>query len=163
MNSLKEGDIIPEFSLREQNGNIFDIKSVLGRKNIVIYFYPKDSSPGCTRQACNFRDHSDAFDEAGAVVIGISGQSVESHKVFADKYNLVYPLLSDTGNKVRKMFGVPSSFFGLIPGRVTYVANKQGKIISVYNSQTKIDNHIDEAFKVALMLKKDGTGQKPPL
>lgn len=154
MDPLKEGDKIPDFSLRDQNGDLFDIKNVLGRKNLVIYFYPKDGSPGCTRQACNFRDQSSAFDEADAMLIGISGQSVASHKEFAETNNLKFPLLSDEDNKVRKMFGVPSSFFGIIPGRVTYVVNKEGRIIYRYSSQTQIERHVDEALKVALILKK---------
>jgi len=152
--ALKEGDKIPEFSLRDQNGELFDIKNVLSRKNLVIYFYPKDGTPGCTRLACNFRDQSSAFDAADAMVIGISGQSVASHKEFAEANNITFPLLSDTENKVRKMFGVPSTFFGILPGRVTYIVNKEGKIIYIYSSQTQIERHVDEALKVALILKK---------
>jgi peroxiredoxin Q/BCP len=152
--ALKEGDKIPDFSLRDQNGDLFDIKNVLGRKNLVIYFYPKDGSPGCTRQACNFRDQSSAFDEADAIVIGISGQSVASHREFAETNDLTFPLLSDTDNKVRRMFGVPSSFFGIVPGRVTYVVNKEGRIVYIYNSQSQVERHVDEALKVALVLKK---------
>ncbi len=153
-NPLKEGDKIPFFSLRDQNGDLMDIKELIGRKNLVIYFYPKDGSPGCTRQACNFRDQSSAFDEADAKVIGISGQSVESHKRFAEAHNLTFPLLSDEDNKVRKMFGVPSDLFGILPGRVTYVVNKEGRIIYIYSSQTQVERHVDEALKVALVLKK---------
>jgi len=154
MDPLKEGDKIPYFSLRDQNGDLFEIKNVLGRKNLVIYFYPKDGSPGCTRQACNFRDQSSAFDEADAIVIGISGQSVESHREFAETNSLTFPLLSDGDNNVRKMFGVPSSFFGIIPGRVTYVVNKEGRIVYIYSSQSNIERHVDEALKIALILKK---------
>lgn len=160
MDPLKEGDKVPDFSLRDQNGDLFDIKNVLGRKNLVIYFYPKDGSPGCTRQACNFRDQSSAFDEADAIVIGISGQSVASHKEFAEAYNLAFPLLSDGDNKVRKMFSVPSSFFGIVPGRVTYVVNKEGRIVYIYSSQSRIERHVDEALKVALVLKKSEKAMK---
>ncbi len=154
MDPLKEGDKIPYFSLRDQNGVPLDIKELIGRKNLVIYFYPKDGSPVCTRQACNFRDQSEAFDEADAIVIGISGQSVDSHKRFAEANNLTFPLLSDEDNKVRKMFGVPSDLFGILPGRVTYVVNKEGRIIYIYRSQTQVERHVDEALKFSWVLKK---------
>jgi len=157
MKSIQVGDKIPDFSLRDQNGDIFDIKTVLGRKNLVIFFYPQDGSHGCTKQACYFRDHSEAFDETDAVIIGISGQSVESHKDFAESYNLRYPLLSDEGDNVRKLFGVPSKMFGLIPGRVTYVADKEGKVVYIFNSQTQVERHVDETLKIALVLKKTET------
>ena len=100
---------------------------MLGRKKLVIFFYPQDGSLNCTKEACYFRDLSDVFEEADAIVIGISGQSVESHKEFAEKNRLKYTLLSDTGNNVRKLFGVPGRVFGLIPGRVTYVADQVGQ------------------------------------
>ena len=85
MNKIKTGSRIPTFTLPDQNGNLFDISSVLGKKNLVIYFYPKDDSPGCTKEACSFRDQFDVFKEADAVIVGISGQSVESHKEFAEE------------------------------------------------------------------------------
>src|SRR5690606_29106196 len=120
----------------------------VGKKNLVLFFYPKDDTPGCTREACSFRDHYEAFQDAGAEVIGISGQSVESHKNFAQKHRLTYQLLSDEGNKVRKLFGVPSDLFGLLPGRVTYIANQQGKVIYVFNSQMQVEKHVEEALNV---------------
>ena len=80
MNEIKIGSSLPAFSLPDQNGTLFDISSVIGKKNLVIYFYPKDDSPGCTKEACSFRDQFEVFKEADAVIIGISGQSVESHK-----------------------------------------------------------------------------------
>jgi thioredoxin-dependent peroxiredoxin len=107
---------------------VINISDFIGKKSLVLFFYPKDDTPGCTREACSFRDHYEAFLDAGAEVIGISGQSVESHKNFAQKHNLKYHLLSDEGNKVRKLFGVPTNLFGLLPGRVTYVADKTGKV-----------------------------------
>jgi peroxiredoxin Q/BCP len=134
--------------LPDQNGNLFDINSVLGKKNLVIYFYPKDDSPGCTAQACSFRDQFEVFKEAEAVIIGISGQSVKSHKEFAEKHRLSFTLLSDEGNKIRKQFGVPTNLLGLLPGRVTYIADKTGKVIYVFNSQTKATKHVDEALRI---------------
>jgi peroxiredoxin Q/BCP len=148
MNKIKKGSTIPAFILPDQNGNLFDINSVLGKKNLVIYFYPKDDSPGCTKEACSFRDQFEVFNEADAVIIGISGQSVESHKEFAEKHRLSFTLLSDKGNKIRKQFGVPTSMLGLLPGRVTYVADKNGKVIYVFNSQTQATKHVDEALRI---------------
>jgi thioredoxin-dependent peroxiredoxin len=127
---------------------MFDINTVLGRKNLVIYFYPKDDSPGCTAQACSFRDQFDVFTEADAVIIGISGQSVKSHKEFAEKHRLSFTLLSDKGNNVRKLFGVPTNFLGLVPGRVTYIADKTGQVIYVFNSQMDATKHVDEALRI---------------
>ena len=148
MAKLSVGSLIPQFSLKDQNGNPFNISSVLGKKNLVIYFYPKDDSPGCTKEACSFRDQFEVFNEADAVIIGISSQSVKSHKEFAEKYRLKYTLLSDEENQVRKLFGVPTNLLGLIPGRVTYVANKQGKIVYLFNSQIKAEQHVSEALKI---------------
>ncbi len=148
MTKLSVGSTIPQFSLKDQNGNSFDISSVIGKKNLVIYFYPKDDSPGCTKEACSFRDQFEVFTEADAVIIGISSQSVKSHKEFAEKYRLNYTLLSDEENQVRKLFGVPTNLLGLIPGRVTYVANKQGKVVYLFNSQIKAEQHVSEALKI---------------
>jgi peroxiredoxin Q/BCP len=148
MEKISIGSIIPGFSLNDQNGNLFDIATVLGQKNLVIYFYPKDDSPGCTKQACSFRDQFAVFADADAVVIGISSQSVKSHKEFAEKYRLNYTLLSDQDEKVRKLFGVPTNLLGLIPGRVTYIVNKAGKVVFIFNSQMKAEQHVDEAVKI---------------
>jgi peroxiredoxin Q/BCP len=153
MKALQIGDMIPEFSLPDQNGSLFDIKSVLGQKKLVIYFYPKDDSPGCTKEACYFRDLYEVFSEADAVIIGISGQSVESHKKFALKHRLSFTLLSDTGNKIRKLFGVPTNAFGLLPGRVTYVADRDGKVVYIFSSQIQAERHVDEALKILKELK----------
>ena len=148
MNEIKIGSVIPSFTLPDQIGNVFDINSVIGQKNLVIYFYPKDDSPGCTKEACSFQDQFEVFKEADAVIIGISGQSVESHKEFALKHRLTFTLLSDEGNKIRKQFGVPTNFLGLLPGRVTYVADKTGKVIYIFNSQTQATKHVDEALRI---------------
>jgi peroxiredoxin Q/BCP len=147
MNEIKIGSSIPTFTLPDQNGNLFDINSVLGKKNLVIYFYPKDDSPGCTKEACSFRDQFEVFKEADAVIIGISGQSVKSHKEFAEKHRLSFTLLSDERNKIRKQFGVPSDLLGLIPGRMTFVADKKGKVVYVFNSQSQAEKHVDEALR----------------
>ena len=145
---IKVGDIIPEIVLKNQNGEIFNLKKETAGKNVVLFFYPKDDTQGCTKQACSFRDQYEDFAVANTVVIGISGQSVESHKKFAEKHRLSYTLLSDEGNKIRKKFGVPTNFFGLLPGRVTYVIDKNGKVIYIFNSQTRIDDHITKTLEV---------------
>jgi len=146
MNKIIVGSKIPSFTLKDQNGQPFVIDSVLGKKNLVIYFYPKDDTPGCTKEACAFRDQYEDFTDADALVIGISSDDVESHKNFAEKYNLSFTLLSDEGGKLCKQFGVPTSFLGMFPGRVTYVVNKQGVVIHIFNSQMNATKHIDEAL-----------------
>jgi thioredoxin-dependent peroxiredoxin len=152
--SLQIGDIIPQFSLQDQDGNLFDVNTIIGKKKLVVFFYPQDGSHGCTAEACYFRDLTELFDEADARIIGISGQSVESHKNFAEKFKLNYPILSDEGDTVRKLFGVPSQYFGLVPGRVTYIADRQSKIVHVFNSSVNPERHVDEALKACLILKK---------
>jgi peroxiredoxin Q/BCP len=148
LNTLSIGSQIPKFELLDQNGNLFDINSVIGKKNLVIYFYPKDDTPGCTIEACSFRDSYEKFSDVDAFIVGISSQSVESHKAFAIKHNLSFTLLSDTENVVRKLFKVPTNFLGLLPGRVTYIVDKSGIIIYVFNSQFKASQHVEEALAI---------------
>lgn len=148
MKKIEVGSKVPIFELNDQNGELFKLETVLGKNNLVIYFYPKDDSPGCTKEACSFRDQFKVFADADAIIIGINAQSVESHFKFAQKHRLNYTLLSDTGNGVRKLFGVPSSFFGLIPGRVTYVVNKEGKIMYLFNSQIQAEKHVNETLRI---------------
>lgn len=148
MKKIEIGSKIPSFALQNQFDQLFAIDSVLGKKNLVIYFYPKDDTPGCTKEACSFRDQFEVFEEADAMIIGISGQSVESHKQFAEKHRLNYTLLSDEGNIVRKLFGVPTNLFGLIPGRVTYVIDKSGKVVFMFNSQYQAEKHVEETLRI---------------
>lgn len=153
MEKISVGSTIPSFELKDQQGDLFQLDAVLGKKNLVIYFYPKDDSPGCTREACAFRDQFEVFKDADAIVIGINGQSVESHYNFAQKHNLNYTLLSDNENKVRKLFGVPDQLFGLLSGRVTYVINKAGRVVYVFNSQTQAEKHVENALQILQDLK----------
>lgn len=148
MKELKVGDKAPDFSLPDQEGKIFRLAEVLGKKNLVIYFYPKDDTPGCTAEACTFRDVYEDFAKEDALVIGISGDSAESHKKFASKHRLPFTLLSDGDGEVRKMFGVPSSLMGLMPGRVTYVVDKKGIVRLVFNSLLKAKQHVDSALGI---------------
>lgn len=146
-NPLKVGDKIPSFQLKDQSGDNFDIDQYIGNTAMVIYFYPKDDTPGCTKEACSFRDAYEAFTDKNIKVIGISSDDVESHKNFAAKYNLPFTLLADTKSEVRGLFGVRDNAFGLIPGRVTYVIDKKGEIIFMYDSQLKAAKHIEESIK----------------
>ncbi|RFC55755.1 peroxiredoxin [Brumimicrobium aurantiacum] len=146
--SIEVGDQCPLFSLKDQEGKAFNIEEVLGKENIIIYFYPKDDTPGCTKQACSFRDAFEDFTKADAKVIGISSDNEESHKKFAQKHQLPFTLLADTQKSVRKAFGVPTNLLGLIPGRVTYVVDKKGIVQGVFNSQMKVEQHVDEALSI---------------
>jgi len=145
MKKIEVGDKVPTFSLKNQNDEIFTVNQRIG-KPMVIYFYPKDDTPGCTKQACRFRDDFESFNDLGALVIGISADSVASHKKFEEKYNLPFILLADTENVVRNLFGVPKNLF-LIPGRVTYVIDKNGIVQYVFNSQLNAEKHIENALK----------------
>ena len=118
-----------------------------GKKAVVLYFYPKDNSPGCTKEACAFRDSYEAFKDAGAEVIGVSSDSEESHGLFSLKLGLPFLLLSDEGGKIRELYGVPSSL-GLIPGRVTFVIDKNGVVRHVFSSQLNAEKHIEESLRI---------------
>ena len=143
--ALQVGDKIPNFSAKDHDGNDFDSSSIIGKKPVVIYFYPKDNTPGCTAQACSFRDQYEDFKDLGAEVIGISSDSIASHEKFIHKYKLPFILLSDSDKKIRNLFGVKPDLFGLLPGRVTYVADKNGIIQLVFDS-IAATNHIPRAL-----------------
>lgn len=143
--SIQIGDKLPHFTATKQDGTEFDSNSI-HQKPVVIYFYPKDNTPGCTTQACSFRDAYQDFQDLGAEVIGISGDSVSSHQNFQQKHNLPFILLADTNRKLRKLFGVPTALFGLIPGRVTYVFDASGKAIYIFDNLSA-KNHISKALK----------------
>lgn len=150
---IKVGDIAPDFTLPSQNGSPVSLKDFRGQKCVVLYFYPKDDTPGCTAESCAFRDRYETFKEAGAEVIGISGDSTNSHAKFANKHQLPFTLLSDTGNQVRKLYGVPSTF-GLLPGRVTYVIDQNGIVQHIFNSQLNFKAHVEESLKTLGELQK---------
>ena len=144
---VRVGDLAPVFTLPSQSGVVFNLADLIGKKSIVLYFYPKDFSRGCTAEACAFRDSYEAFKEVDAEVIGVSSQSVESHDKFASLYKLPFTLLSDENDQVRKLYGVPS-MFGILPGRVTYVIDKKGIIRYIFNSQLNPTKHIEEALRI---------------
>lgn len=144
---MKKGDKIPAFRLPDQNGNIIDISDFTGKQPLVLYFYPKDETPGCTKEACTFRDAIKDFEQLNAKIIGISADSVKSHKAFAENHNLNFTLLSDENKQVRKRLQVPSDVFGLIDGRVTYVVDKNGVVQHIFKSQLNATKHVEEAKK----------------
>jgi peroxiredoxin Q/BCP len=151
---VKIGDKAPDFTLPSQMGDNVTLSEYFGKKNGVLYFYPKDETRGCTREACEFRDRYDVFTDLGAEVIGVSAQSVESHKSFATHHGLPFILLSDEKNKVRKLYGATSTM-GIIPGRVTYIIDTKGIVRHVFSSQFQPEKHIKEALKVLKELKKE--------
>lgn len=148
--ALQVGDKISDFSAKDSDGNDFESSSIIGKKPVVFYFYPKDNTPGCTAQACGFRDQYEDFKDLGAEVIGISSDSIASHEKFVQKYKLPFSLLSDSDKKIRDLFGVKPNLFGLLPGRVTYVVDKNGIIQLVFDSLVAT-NHIPRALE---MIKK---------
>jgi peroxiredoxin Q/BCP len=144
---MKIGDKAPEFVLKNEKGVTVSLRDFIGKKAVVLFFYPKDGSPGCTKEVCAFRDSYEAFKDAGAEVIGISSQSEESHSIFSLKFNLPFTLLVDEGATVRKAYGVPPSL-GMIPGRVTYVIDKEGTVRHIFNSQMNPEKHVEEALRI---------------
>ncbi|NCJ06760.1 redoxin domain-containing protein [Synechococcales cyanobacterium C] len=144
--AIKVGDQAPDFKLKSAQGETIQLSELLKGKPVVLFFYPKDNTPGCTKEACAFRDQYEVFQEVGAEVVGISADSEQSHQQFASAYQLPFLLLSDSQNRVRKSFGVPSTL-GILPGRVTYIINQQGTVCHLFNSQLNFQGHVDEALK----------------
>ena len=144
---VQVGDRAPVFTLPNQSGTLVNLTDLLGQKPIVLYFYPKDDTPGCTAESCAFRDSYEIFQEAGAEVIGISADTPASHQQFASKYRLPFTLLSDTDNRVRKLYGVPATLF-ILPGRVTYVIDQEGIVRHIFDSQLDFKAHVQESLSV---------------
>lgn len=145
-NKIKVGDKATNFVLPSHSGDIISLRDFLVSKDVVLFFYPKDNSPGCTAQACEFRDNYEEFNRIDAEVIGITSDHMESHKRFSSSYGLPFALLSDQGGKVRKLYGV-SKTLGLIPGRITYVIDKKGTVRHVFSSQFNPTKHVEEALR----------------
>ena len=144
--AIEEGKAAPAFTLKDQTGKSRSLADFKGQ-DVVVYFYPKDDTPGCTIESCTFRDSHTDFQTAGAEVIGISSDSPTSHQQFAAKHGLPFTLVSDEGSKVRNAYGVPSTL-GLLPGRVTYIIDLEGKVRHIFNSQFNPKAHVSEAMKV---------------
>jgi len=148
---LKEGDKAPGFSLQASTGSTVSLDDYLGKRNVVLYFYPKDNTPGCTAEACSFRDYSAEFEEAGAVILGVSADSVKSHEGFAAKHHLSFPLLADPDKSVISAYGVwkeksmyGKTFLGI--ERTTFAIDKQGIIRKVW-PKVKVEGHINEVLE----------------
>ena len=149
--TLTLGATAPDFTKTTQSGATLTLSQFRGDKTVVLYFYPKDETPGCTAEACTFRDNFEDFVEAGAVVIGVSQDSDESHKSFAEHHRLPFLLVSDRDKALQKAYGVPKTM-GLLPGRVTYVIDRQGTVQHVFNSQLNAKKHVREALEVVKRL-----------
>ena len=151
---VQAGDKAPDFTLPSQTGEQVRLSDRLGEHSVVLYFYPRDETRGCTAEACAFRDSYEVFADAGAEVIGVSSDSVDKHAGFADHHDLPFTLLSDQGGAVRKSYGVPAAL-GVLPGRVTYVIDSTGTVRHVFNSMLDIGRHIDDALTVVQKLKSE--------
>ncbi|MFP2933555.1 peroxiredoxin [Pyxidicoccus sp. 3LG] len=153
---LKEGDAVPDLTLDGAGGRRVRLRDLVGPKVLVVYFYPKDDSPGCTVQACSLRDQYEDFTAAGAEVVGISGDSVASHEGFASKHRLPFVLLSDPRGEAREAFGVPPSMLGLLPGRVTFIVDRAGVIRHTFESQLRVGEHVKRALEQVRALAAEG-------
>jgi len=151
MPTITSGTPAPDFELPDQHGNLVRLSQYRGRNPVVVYFYPKDDTTGCTIEACRFRDDFEKFRVTGAEILGISDDSSESHDRFASKYKLPFTLLSDQGGRLRKLYGVKKTF-GVIPGRVTFVIDREGIVRHVFSSQSTPARHIEEALAALLNL-----------
>jgi thioredoxin-dependent peroxiredoxin len=152
--AVSVGDQAPDFTLPSQSGEPVRLSDRIGKGVVVLYFYPRDNTPGCTAEACAFRDSHEVFAEAGAEVIGVSSDSADRHAAFAGRYDLPFTLLSDAGGRIRKSYGVPN-VLGVLPGRVTYVIDREGTVRHVFNSMTNIDRHVGDALDVVRRLQAD--------
>jgi peroxiredoxin Q/BCP len=143
---LQTGNIAPNFNLKNQDGKNIELYQELEKGPVVIFFYPKDNSLGCTAEACAFRDHYEDFTNKGIEVMGISNDGQEAHQGFAQQHKLPFPLLTDEKGETRKAYKVKNTLW-IIPGRVTFVIGTDKKIIHVFNSQANVTKHVKEALK----------------
>ncbi|MDA4128221.1 MAG: peroxiredoxin [Thaumarchaeota archaeon] len=143
---VKVGDRAPEFALRNQTGQLVSLKEFAGKQNVVLYFYPKDFTLGCTAETRSFSTNYDEFQKMGAVVLGVSSDSVESHRDFGSECSVSFPLLSDERGQIRRLYGVGATL-GLLPSRVTFIIDKQGLIRHIFSSQLNPKKHIKDAIE----------------
>lgn len=146
MSHLRAGQPAPDFELPDHDGNAVRLSQFRGVSPVVIFFYPKDDTSGCTKEACGFRDRFGEFQAAGVRILGISSDSAASHRRFAEKFDLPFTLLSDIDGSVRKLYGVRATM-GIIPGRASFVVDREGLLRSVYTSQFRPMQHVHEALK----------------
>lgn len=148
--NLEEGTQAPDFELTDQNGKKVRLSDFRGKK-VVLYFYPKDDTPGCTKEACSFRDGIKAIQKKNAIVLGVSNDDTDSHEKFAIKYGLNFPILSDTTKSVSEQFGVyrkknlyGKTFMGI--ERSTFIIDEHGKIRKVFR-KVRVDGHLEEVLR----------------
>ena len=146
MPSLHVNDKAPLFDATTDSGEHFSLSEQIRKTNVVLYFYPKDFTMGCTKESCAFRDNWEKILSLGATVIGVSSDSVESHKAFKQEHTLPFTLVSDQKHEIRRMYGVEGHFF--IPPRVTFVIDKQGVVRDIFSSQVNMSKHIDNSLRV---------------
>ncbi len=149
MAKIKPGDLAPKFSAKTFDGTSVNLVDYIGHRGVVLFFYPKDGTAICTKEACAFRDSYEKFTKAGFEVIGVSSDSEESHRSFSQQHHLSFPLISDADGSLRKEFGVTKTL-GLIPGRVTYVIDQQGVVRHVFSAQFASDEHVQQALNAIL-------------
>ncbi|KAF2073517.1 hypothetical protein CYY_005167 [Polysphondylium violaceum] len=150
---LKVGDQAPDFTAPDKDGKEVSLKQFAG-KILVLYFYPKDNTPGCTAQACEFRDKYEQFIKAGADVVGVSGDDGESHTKFTSKYKLPFTLITDKSGALAKEYGVGKELL-ILPGRTTFIIDQNQKVASIYSSLMRATSHIEESLKVIDQLKSN--------
>jgi peroxiredoxin Q/BCP len=153
--AVRVGDPAPDFTLPSATGEPVSLGDFRGRSEVVLFFYPKDHTLICTTEACSFRDSYEAFREAEAEVIGISGDSDASHRRFASRNHLPFHLLSDSDGSLRARYGVPRTL-GVFPGRVTYLIDRQGIVRHVFSSLLQPARHVEEALRVLKQLRGPG-------
>jgi peroxiredoxin Q/BCP len=151
---MKVGEAAPDFALPSHMGGTIRLSDIVGKKNIVLYFYPKDFTAGCTKEAKEFSNKYEIFKELDAEVFGISSDSIDSHRSFASYCKIPFIIMSDEGGEVRRLYGVPKTF-GLIPGRITYIIDKRGIVRHVFSSQFNAKSHIDEAIEALNEINKE--------
>jgi peroxiredoxin Q/BCP len=143
---LRVGQSAPDFELPDQTGTPVRLSQFRGQSSLVIFFYPKDDTSGCTKEACGFRDRFEAFQAKGVRILGISSDTTGSHQQFAAKFGLPYSLLSDAGGRVRKLYGVRPTF-GVLPGRATFIVDREGVLRHIFSSQFQPERHVEEALQ----------------
>ncbi len=151
MSGIKVGEVAPDIHGIDQGGQVVQLSQFRGQRTVVLFFYPADESPICTKEACSFRDAYETFVSAGAEVIGVSGDSLDKHRQFASRHQLPFHLLVDTDGEIRRALGVPRSL-GLLPGRVTYVIDSAGIVRHIFSSQFSSDRHVQEALEMVRQL-----------
>jgi peroxiredoxin Q/BCP len=149
--TLAVGDSAPDFTLPSSSGGTVTLSELTKTRTVVLFFYPKDDSPGCTAEACGFRDRYEAFAAAGAEVVGISIDSVTSHGQFAAKHRLPMKLLTDGGGTVRELYGVRTTL-GVLPGRVTFVIDRDRIVRHAFSSQLRFLGHVEKALAAVLRI-----------